>query len=63
MEYRQEPQKETNVRYILEDGIFKKMYVVRETEYGVYLRKKRILDITDTPKLYPKHAVYTDNVL
>lgn len=63
MEYRQEPQKNSNVKYILEGGIFKKMYVVRETEYGVYLRKKRILDITDTPKLYPKHAVYTDNEL
>lgn len=63
MEYSQNAQKDDGVRYVLDGGKFTKMYLVRETEYGVYLRKKRILDITDTPKLYPKHAVYTDNAL
>lgn len=61
MEYRQEPQKNSNVKYILEGGIFKKMYVVKETDTGFYLRKKKILDVADTPKFYLKAFVY-DNV-
>lgn len=59
MEYRQEPQKNSNVKYILEDGIFKKMYVVKETDNGCYLRKKKILDVNDRPKFFEKYLVYT----
>ena len=61
MEYRQEPQKNSNVKYILEGGIFKKRYVVKKTNNGFYLRKKKILDVADTPKFYLKAFVY-DNV-
>ena len=61
MEYRQEPQKNSNVKYILEGGIFKKRYVAKETNNGFYLRKKKILDVADTPKFYLKAFVY-DNV-
>ena len=63
MEYRQEPQKNSNVKYILEGGIFKKMYVVKETDTGFYLRKKKILDVSDPPKFYPKAFVYDNNAL
>ena len=63
MEYRQEPQKNSNVKYILEGGIFKKMYVVKETDTGFYLRKKKILDVADTPKFYLKAFVYDNNAL
>ena len=61
MEYRQETQKNSNVKYILEDGIFKKMYLVKETDNGCYLRKKKILDVSDPPQFYLKAFVY-DNV-
>lgn len=61
MEYRQEPQKNSNVKYILEGGIFKKMYFVKETPEGIYLRRKKILDVTDRPQLYPAYLVYTNN--
>lgn len=61
MEYRQEFQKNSNVKYILDSGTFKKMYVVKEVDNGFYLRKKKILDVADTPKFYPKAFVY-DNV-
>ena len=63
MECRQEPQKETNVRYVLENGKFTKMYVVKETDTGFYLRKKKILDIADPPQFYLKAFVYDNNAL
>ena len=63
MEYSQNAQKDDGVRYILEDGIFKKMYVVKETDTGFYLRKKKILDVADTPKFYTKAFVYETNTL
>lgn len=52
---------ESGVKYILEGGIFKKRYVAKETDTGFYLRKKKILDVADTPKFYTKAFVY-DNV-
>lgn len=63
MEYRQEFQKNSNVKYILDGGIFKKMYVVKETNTGFYLRKKKILDISDPPQFYLKAFVYDNNAL
>lgn len=61
MKYRYEPMEESGVKYILEGGIFKKRYVAKETNNGFYLRKKKILDVADTPKFYLKAFVY-DNV-
>lgn len=61
MKYRTGQAKDDGVKYILEGGIFKKMYVVKETDTGFYLRKKKILDVADTPKFYLKAFVY-DNV-
>ena len=58
MKYRYEPMEENGVKYILEGGIFKKRYVVKETNNGFYLRKKKILDVADTPKFYLKAFVY-----
>ena len=52
---------ESGVRYVLDGGEFKKMYLVKETDTGFYLRKKKILDVADTPKFYLKAFVY-DNV-
>ena len=63
MEYRQEPQKNSNVKYILDGGTFKKMYVVKETDTGFYLRKKKILDVSDPPRFYLKAFVYDNNAL
>lgn len=63
MEYSQNAQKDDGVRYILEDGIFKKMYVVKETDTGFYLRKKKILDVSDPPQFYLKAFVYDNNAL
>ena len=63
MEYKQEPQKDDGVRYVLEDGKFKKMYLVKETPEGIYLRRKKILDVTDRPQLYPAYLVYDNNAL
>lgn len=63
MEYRQEFQKNSNVKYILDGGTFKKMYVVKEVDNGFYLRKKKILDIADPPQFYLKAFVYDNNAL
>lgn len=63
MEYSQNAQKDDGVRYVLDGGIFKKMYVVKETPEGIYLRRKKILDVTDHPQLYPAYLVYTNNAL
>lgn len=63
MEYKQEPQKDDGVRYVLEGGKFKKMYLVKETDEGIYLRRKKILDVTDRPQLYPAYLVYKNNAL
>ena len=63
MEYSQNAQKDDGVRYVLDGGEFKKMYLVKETPEGIYLRRKKILDVTDRPQLYPAYLVYTNNAL
>lgn len=59
MEYSQNAQKDDGVRYVLDGGEFKKMYLVKETDNGCYLRKKKILDVNDRPKFFEKYLVYT----
>lgn len=63
MEYSQNAQKDDGVRYVLDGGEFKKMYLVKETDTGFYLRKKKILDIADPPQFYLKAFVYDNNAL
>ena len=63
MKYRTEQVKDDGVKYIMEDGVFKKRYVAKETDNGFYLRKKKILDVADTPKFYTKAFVYDPNAL
>lgn len=63
MEYKQTTPKDDGVKYIMEDGVFKKRYVAKETDNGFYLRKKKILDVADTPKFYTKAFVYDTNAL
>lgn len=63
MEYKQTTPKDDGVKYIMEDGVFKKRYVAKETDNGFYLRKKKILDVADTPKFYTKAFVYETNTL
>lgn len=63
MEYKQITPKDDGVKYIMEDGVFKKRYVAKEADNGFYLRKKKILDVADTPKFYTKAFVYDTNTL
>lgn len=63
MKYRTGQAKDDGVKYIMEDGVFKKRYVAKETDNGFYLRKKKILDIADPPQFYLKAFVYDNNAL
>lgn len=63
MKYRTGQAKDDGVKYIMEDGVFKKRYVAKETDNGFYLRKKKILDVSDPPQFYLKAFVYDNNAL
>lgn len=63
MKYRTGQAKDDGVKYIMEDGVFKKRYVAKETDTGFYLRKKKILDVSDPPQFYLKAFVYDNNAL
>lgn len=52
MEYRHEQVKDTGERYIVENGKVVKRYYVGEKDGKIYLRKKAILSVDDSPKAY-----------
>lgn len=58
MEYRQDTPKENKVRYVWEDGELKKKYFVLETDNGIYLRDKKIMDGGERANWYYKEAVF-----
>lgn len=59
MEYKQEPQKDDGVRYVIENGKAQKKYLFDVMDNGVLLRNKKIFDPADRPKLYPPDKIFT----
>lgn len=58
MQYTQRTKRDNKVRYVWEDGELKKKYVVLETDNGIYLRDKKIMDGGERAKWYYKEAVF-----
>lgn len=49
---------ESPERYVWEDGVLKKKYVVSETDDGVYLADAKTINATIQPKFFYKSAVF-----
>ena len=49
---------ESPERYVWEDGVLKKKYVVSETDDGVYLADTKTINATIQPKFFYKSAVF-----
>ena len=49
---------ESPERYVWEDGVLKKKYVVSETDDGVYLADTKTINATVQPKFFYKSVVF-----
>ena len=58
MKYRVKGVQNNTERYVWEDGVLKKKYVVSETDDGVYLADTKTINATVQPKFFYKSAVF-----
>lgn len=60
MEYKQNAIKDEGIRYVIVNNKVQKRYLSYERGNIAYLRKKKIIDVKDTPQPFFMSAVFTE---